>query len=379
MSTEPSRQPETVAVALGDRSYEVLIGPGLLGRAPDLIEARLGGAKCAIVTDRNVAARHLAALEAGLKAAGRHAGTHVVAAGEATKSFPALSDLCERLLEMRLERGDLAIALGGGVIGDLTGFAASIVRRGVRLVQMPTTLLAQVDSSVGGKTGINTPQGKNLVGTFYQPSLVLADIETLATLPAREFRSGYVEAAKYGLIADAAFFAWLERSWAAVSAQDAAALTHTIATSVKGKADVVARDETETSDRMLLNLGHTFGHALEAWAGYSNRLLHGEAVAIGICLALRLSQELGFIAADSVARVEAHFAAVGLPTRISDIPGSRPPTAVELADIMGQDKKVREGSLTLILVRGIGKAFIARDVGTGTVLDFVSRQTGERP
>jgi 3-dehydroquinate synthase len=379
MSTGTSRNLETVRVALGDRSYDVLIGPGLLGRAPDLIKARLGGARCAIVTDDNVAARHLAALEAGLKATRQHAGTDTLAPGEATKSFAALAHLCGRLLEMGLERGDFVIALGGGVIGDLAGFAASIVRRGIRLVQMPTTLLAQVDSSVGGKTGINTAQGKNLVGTFHQPSLVLADTETLATLPAREFRAGYVEAAKYGLIADAAFFSWLEDNWAAVSAQDAAALAHTIATSVRGKADIVARDETETGDRMLLNLGHTFGHALEAWAGYSDRLLHGEAVAIGICLAFRLSQELGLIGGNSVARVEAHFAGVGLPNRVADIPRSQPPKAVELAKIMGQDKKVREGSPTLILVRGIGEAFITRDVASATVLDFLSRQIEARP
>ena len=379
MSTGLSRNLETVRVALGNRSYDVLIGPGLLGRAPDLIKARLGSARCAIVTDDNVAARHLAALEAGLKATHQHAGTHTLAPGEATKSFAALADLCERLLEMGLERGDLVVALGGGVIGDLAGFAASIVRRGIRLVQMPTTLLAQVDSSVGGKTGINTPQGKNLVGTFHQPSLVLADTETLATLPAREFRAGYVEAAKFGLIADAAFFSWLEDNWAVVCAQDAAALAHTIATSVRGKADIVARDETETGDRMLLNLGHTFGHALEAWAGYSDRLLHGEAVAIGICLAFRLSQELSLIGGNSVARVEAHFAGVGLPIRIADIPGSQPPKAVELAKIMGQDKKVRDGSPTLILVRGIGEAFITRDVASATVLDFLSRQIEARP
>ena len=374
MSTHAAREHETVPVALGERSYEVLIGPGLLGRAAELIEARLGGARCAIVTDAHVAARHLPALEAALKTSRRHIGTHTLAPGEATKNFSALAELCERLLEMGLERGDLVVALGGGVIGDLAGFAASVVRRGVRFVQVPTTLLAQVDFSVGGKTGINTPQGKNLVGTFHQPSLVLADTATLATLPTREFRAGYVEAAKYGLLADAAFFGWLEQNWAAVSAQDAAALAHVIATSVRGKAEIVAHDETETGDRMLLNLGHTFGHALEAWAGFSDRLLHGEAVAIGVCLAFRLSQELGLIGADRVTRVEAHFAGVGLPTRIADIPSNRPPDPLELSKIMGQDKKVRAGRLTLILVRGIGQAFIARDVTSATVLDFLSRQ-----
>jgi 3-dehydroquinate synthase len=377
MNRGVSRKPEVVRVALGDRSYDVLIGLGLLGCAPDLIKAQLGSARCAIVTDDNVAARHLAALEAGLKAAHRHLGTQTLAPGEATKSFPALADLCERLLKMGLERGDLVVALGGGVIGDLAGFAASIVRRGVRLVQIPTTLLAQVDSSVGGKTGINTPQGKNLVGTFHQPSLVLADIETLATLPAREFRAGYVEAAKFGLLADAAFFSWLERNWGAISAQDPAALSHLLVTSVRGKADIVARDETETADRMLLNLGHTFGHALEAWAGYSDRLLHGEAVAIGICLAFRLSQELGLIAGGDTARVEAHFAGVGLPTCIADIPGGEP-TVAELIKIVVQDKKVRDGSPTLILVRGIGKAFITREVALAAIEDFLSRQIARR-
>ena len=233
----------------------------------------------------------------------------MLAPGEATKSFPVLARLSERLLEMGLERGDLVVALGGGVIGDLAGFAASIVRRGIRFVQIPTTLLAQVDSSVGGKTGINTPQGKNLVGAFHQPSLVLADIDALATLPARQFRAGYAEMAKYGLLGDAAFFAWLEQNWPAVFAQDATALTHALAISVQGKADIVARDETETGDRMLLNLGHTFGHALEAWAGFSDRLLHGEAVAIGICLAFRFSEALGFASEEAAQRAEAHLAA----------------------------------------------------------------------
>jgi 3-dehydroquinate synthase len=370
----------TIPVALGRRSYDVLIGPGLLRHAGELIEARLGKAagttKCGIVTDANVASRHLAPLEASLKAVGRHAGTEVLAAGEATKGFTSLVRLCERLLEMGLERGDLVIALGGGVIGDLAGLAASIVRRGIRLVQMPTTLLAQVDSSVGGKTGINTPQGKNLVGTFHQPSLVLADTDSLATLPPRQLRAGYVEAAKYGLIADAAYFGWLEQNVSAVLAREPAALTHAIAVAVRGKADIVARDETETGDRMLLNLGHTFGHALEAWAGFSDRLLHGEAVAIGICLAFRLSEKLGLLGNNSVARVETHFAAIGLPIRIADIPGAPAPDAAALLKIMGQDKKVRGGALTLILARGIGEAFITRDVAAKTVLDFLASQTG---
>ena len=320
----------TIPVALGSRSYDVLVGPGLMARAAGLIEARLGRGKCGIVTDENVAARHLAPLEASLQAAGLHAGTVVLPPGEATKSFAALAGLCGRLLEMGLERRDCVIALGGGVIGDLAGFAASIVRRGLAVVQMPTSLLAQVDSSVGGKTAINTPQGKNLVGTFHQPRLVLADTDVLATLPPRQFRAGYVEAAKYGLLGDADYFAWLEQNGPAVFARDEAALTHAIAVAVRGKAGIVARDETETGERMLLNLGHTFGHALEAWAGFSDRLLHGEAIAIGICLAFRLSEQLAFIGNNSVARVETHFAALGLPTRIGDIPGGDAPDAATL-------------------------------------------------
>jgi 3-dehydroquinate synthase len=371
--------PAVVSVRAGQHAYDVLIGPGLLSHAAALIEARLGGAKCAIVTDANLAEKHLAPLEAQLTKAGRLAGTRIVAAGEATKSFPALAGVCESLLDMGLERGGLVIAFGGGVVGDLAGLAASLMRRGVRLVQIPTTLLAQVDSSIGGKTGINTPQGKNLVGTFHQPSLVLADTALLQTLPPREFRSGYVEAAKFGLLGDAAFFAWLEQNWRSVFAFEEAALTRAVETSVQGKADVVARDETETGDRMLLNLGHTFGHALEAWAGYSQRLLHGEAVAIGICLAYRLSEELGFTDAATVQRVAAHFVAVGLPTRVADIPGDEPPDATTLVRIMGQDKKVRDGGLTLILARGIGSAFVSRDVSTDKVQDFLTqRLAGER-
>ena len=366
--------PTSIQVALGNRSYEVLIGRGLLPRAAALIGERIGKARCAIVTDSNVAQHHLATLQEALRAQGLHAGTEVLAPGEATKSFAAMARLCERLLEMGLERGDLVVALGGGVIGDLAGFAASVVRRGIRFVQIPTTLLAQVDSSVGGKTGINTPQGKNLVGTFHQPSLVLADIDALATLPARQFRAGYAEAAKYGLLGDADFFAWLEQSWRDVFAKDAAALTRAIATSVQGKADIVARDETESGDRMLLNLGHTFGHALEAWAGFSDRLLHGEAIAIGIVQAFRISRELGFASQDAVARAQAHLHAVGLPTGIGDLPGSERPSAAALMEIMGQDKKVRAGRLTLILARGIGQAFITRDVAGDTVLEFLSRE-----
>jgi 3-dehydroquinate synthase len=370
------REPAVVGVSLGGRSYDVLIGPDLLSKAAELIQARLGTPKCAIVTDENVAKHHLRPLERGLAALRRHTGTVVLPSGEDTKSFAALANLCERLLEMGLERGGLIVALGGGVIGDLAGLAASLVRRGVRLVQVPTTLLAQVDSSVGGKTGINTPQGKNLVGTFHQPSLVLADTALLGTLPERELRAGYVEAAKYGLLGDAEFFGWLEQNWPAAFAHDRNAMTTLVGTSVKGKAAIVARDETETGDRMLLNLGHTFGHALEAWAGYSQRLLHGEAVAIGICLAFQLSRELGLVDAPTVERVVSHFAAVSLPTRIADIPGGPPPDAAPILKIMTQDKKVRDGGLTLILVRGIGQAFVSRDVSAPTIEAFLGRRLG---
>jgi 3-dehydroquinate synthase len=365
--------PAGIRVALGARSYDVLIGRGLLARGASLIDERLGSPKCAIVTDRNVAQHHLADLEAALRAHGLFAGSEILSPGEPSKAFASLARLSERLLEMGLERRDLVIALGGGVIGDLAGFAASILRRGIRFVQIPTTLLAQVDSSVGGKTGINTPQGKNLIGAFHQPSLVLADLDALDTLPARQFRAGYAEMAKYALLGDAEFFTWLERNWQAVFARDTTPLAHAIAVSVQGKADIVARDETETGDRMLLNLGHTFGHALEAWAGFSDRLLHGEAIAIGIVLAHRFSGELGLIAADAAERARAHLAAVGLPTAIADIPGSDRPSVDALMEIMKQDKKVSAGRLTFILTRGIGQAFVARDVADAQVREFLTR------
>jgi 3-dehydroquinate synthase len=362
-----------VPVALPGRAYDVLIGPDLLAEAGRLIATRLGKAKCGIVTDENVAGHHLAALEASIRAEGRLSGTIVLKPGEGTKSFRELAPLCERLLELGLERNDLVVALGGGVIGDLTGFAAGILRRGVRFVQVPTTLLAQVDSSVGGKTGINTPQGKNLIGVFHQPSLVIADTDVLKTLAPREMRAGYAEVAKYGLLGDVEFFAWLEKNWHAIFAHEALGLTQAIETSVKAKAQIVARDEMETGDRALLNLGHTFGHALEAWTGYSDRLLHGEGVAIGMCLAFRFSEELGLCPEGSAARVASHLAAVGLPVGIGEIPGARPGTD-ELIRLMGQDKKVRDGKLTFILARDIGQAFIARDVAPGQVRDFLARE-----
>jgi len=363
----------TVTVPLGTRAYDVLVGPRLLSDAGWLTATRLGAAKCAVVTDENVARHHLGALETALKQEGLHAGSIILKPGEATKCFSELATLCERLLELGIERGDLVVAFGGGVIGDLAGFAAAILRRGVRFVQIPTTLLAQVDSSVGGKTGIDTPQGKNLIGAFHQPGLVIADTDTLKTLPERELRAGYAEVAKYGLLGDAPFFAWLEASWEAVFAFEAEALAKAIETSVKAKAGIVGRDETEQGERALLNLGHTFGHALEAWCGYSQRLLHGEAIAIGMCLAFRFSEALGECAPGTAERVAAHFAAVGLPTRIGDIPGEKPDVA-GLMRLMGQDKKVRHGKLTFILAHAIGEAFIAHDVAPERVSEFLASE-----
>ncbi len=371
MSAEPA---SSVRVALGTRSYDVLIGAGLLAEAPRLVRERLGAVRCGIVTDSEVARHHLATLEGGLKALGAHAGTCIVPAGESSKSFAQLASLCESLLKMGLERRDVVFALGGGVIGDLTGFAASIIRRGIRFVQLPTTLLAQVDSSVGGKTGINTPQGKNLVGTFHQPSLVLADLDVLATLPDRQFRAGYVEAAKFGLLGDAGYFRWLEQNANGVFGKDPGILGEAIRVAVAGKAGVVERDETETGERMLLNLGHTFGHGLEAWAGFSDRLLHGEAVAIGICQAFRFSQDAGLVSAEDTQRVEAHLRRAGLPTRIAEIRGSDKPDVETLIRIMGQDKKNSGGRITLILTKGIGQAFATRDVETSAVAAFLARE-----
>jgi 3-dehydroquinate synthase len=353
----------------------VLIGPGLLARAGELINARLGAARCAIVTDANVARFHLAALEAALQKDGRHVGSITLPPGESTKSFRELAPLCERLLDLGLERGDLVVALGGGVIGDLAGFAAAILRRGVRFVQIPTSLLAQVDSSVGGKTGIDTPQGKNLIGAFHQPGLVLADTDVLRTLPERELRAGYAEVAKYGLLGDAAFFAWLEQNYAAVLALEPAPLTHAVETSVKAKAGIVGRDETEQGERALLNLGHTFGHAFEAWCGYSDRLLHGEAIAIGMSIAFRFSAALGYCNEAAADRASAHFRAVGLPTRIDEIPGDKP-SIDAMMKLMAQDKKVRHGKLAFILVRDVGEAFIARDVPSETVRTFLGGEIG---
>ncbi|MHA7971458.1 3-dehydroquinate synthase [Rhizobium sp. CAU 1783] len=359
-----------VHVPLGERAYDILIGPGLIGRAGGEISTRIKGRKAAIITDENVGGIYLDPLMDSLQTDGIEAVSLTLPPGEKTKSFDYLTKVCDVLLEARIERNDVVIALGGGVIGDLTGFAAGIVRRGVRFVQVPTSLLSQVDSSVGGKTGINTRQGKNLVGVFNQPDLVLADTDVLNTLSEREFRAGYAEVAKYGLIDQPDFFAWLERNWREVFSGGAARI-EAIATSCQAKADVVVADERETGRRALLNLGHTFGHALEAATQYdSSRLVHGEGVSIGMVLAHRFSNRLNLIGVEDVARVEAHLKAVGLPTSIDDIEGELPSTEV-LMDAIGQDKKVKGGKLTFILTRGIGQSFVADDVPASEVCSFL--------
>ena len=370
----------SVTVPLGTRSYEIEIGSGLLASAGRSIQALAPGAKCAIVTDRRVAPLHLDTLRGGCERAGLPVAEIVLPEGEGSKSFAQLAFLCDALLDQELERGDVVIALGGGVMGDLAGFAASILKRGTRLVQIPTTLLAQVDSSVGGKTDINTRHGKNLIGSFHQPSLVIADTAILDTLDARQFRNGYAEVAKYGLLGDAAFFAWLEANWRAIFMDDGLARLSAIETSCRAKAAIVAEDEKEHGRRALLNLGHTFGHALETWAGFSSRLLHGEAIAIGMALAFDFSETLGLCPKGVSDRVTAHLKTVGLPVSIGEVaPGAdgKGPSVRELMALMAQDKKVKRGKLTLILVRDIGEAFIANDVDPRELEAFLAaRCTG---
>ena len=364
-----------VHVPLGDRAYDILIGPGLIARAGEEIAARVKGRKAAIVTDSNVGTHYLQPLTESLAAAGISASPVVLPPGEKTKSFEPLMEACDQVLAARIERNDLVIALGGGVIGDLAGFVAGIVRRGVRFVQIPTSLLAQVDSSVGGKTGINSRHGKNLIGVFNQPDLVLADSDTLTTLSEREFRAGYAEVAKYGLIDKPDFFEWLEGNWRDVFAGGAARIK-AIATSCQAKSDVVVADERENGARALLNLGHTFGHALEAATAYdSRRLVHGEAVAIGMVLAHDFSARLNLASPDVARRVEAHLKAVGLPVSMADIPGDLPGPE-RLMEAIAQDKKVKDGKLTFILTRGLGQSFVADDVAASEVLTFL---TGKHP
>lgn len=360
----------TVPVVLGDRSYDIIIGAQLIERAGAEIVARLGKIRVAVVTDENVARHHLERLTLSLAEAGIEATPIIVSAGEKSKAFTTLERVTNAVLAARLERGDAVVALGGGVIGDLSGFVAGIVRRGMKFIQIPTSLLAQVDSSVGGKTGINTAYGKNLVGVFYQPQLVLADTGVLNTLPPREFRAGYAEVVKYGLIDRLDFFEWLEKNWSDVFAGGEARV-HAIAQSCRSKAAIVARDEREHGDRALLNLGHTFGHALETATNYdSSRLVHGEAVAIGMALAYRFSARMNLSSVEAAERVETHLQAVGLPIKLSQVPGGLP-DAEGLMTFIAQDKKVSRGALTFILTRGIGQSFIAKDVPHSAILEFL--------
>ncbi len=352
---------DRVGVALGARSYDVLIGPGLLADAGRHVAPLLARPRVAVICDETVAGLHLDALRGGLERAGVRMDALALPPGEATKGWPQFTRAVEWLLEAQVERRDMVVALGGGVIGDLAGFAAAVMRRGVRFVQVPSSLLAQVDSSVGGKTGINTAQGKNLVGAFHQPSLVLADTGLLDTLPARDLLAGYGEVVKYGLLGDAGFFAWLEENGPALASGDAAARQHAVRRSVEMKAGIVARDEHETGERALLNLGHTFCHALEAATGYSDRLLHGEGVAIGCALAFDLSARMGLCAQEVPSRVRAHLRAMGMKADLADIPGELP-GAEALVALMGQDKKVVDGRLRFILARDIGAAFVCDDV-----------------
>ncbi len=378
-----SGDPILVNVGLGTRAYDILIGRGLLASLGARVAARKPGSKAAIVTDETVARHHLAAAQAALQSAGIDATPIIVPAGESTKSFAMLERVCDALLAARIERDDLVVALGGGVVGDLAGFASAVARRGVDYVQVPTTLLAQVDSSVGGKTAINSSHGKNLVGAFYQPVLVLADTALLDTLPEREFRAGYAEVVKYGLLGDLEFFEWLEVNWRDVFAGGpargnlAAPREYSVLKSVQAKAEIVARDEHEHGDRMLLNLGHTFGHAFEAAAGFSDKLLHGEAIGLGMALAFEFSARRDLMSKADADRVIRHLAIVGLPTKISDLRFGAPGID-RLMDLIAQDKKVKRGALTFILARGIGSAFVARDVDAEEIRTFLAEKLASR-
>ena len=359
-------EPTSIRVELADRAYDILIGENLLSNASTYLAPVLARPRIVIITDKTVSSLHLAPLRASLDGAGIQNDVIVVSPGEATKNFSQLQGVLNRLLDLRVERKDTILALGGGVVGDLTGFAAAILHRGVNFVQVPTTLLAQVDSSVGGKTAINAAQGKNLIGAFYQPKMVLSDVATLDSLPTRELRAGYGEVVKYGLIDDFPFFEWLEEHGSDVLSGNRAALCHVIAVSCRSKAAIVARDEREGGDRALLNLGHTFAHALEAESGYDGRLLHGEAVAIGLHMAFALSSELGLCPRQETDRLQRHLISTGLPATVDQIElkGLTPEIIMQH---MRQDKKVTDGRLTFILARGIGRAFIENNVAEDAV------------
>lgn len=366
---------ELVTVALGERSYDIHIGPGILQDSGTLIGSlsKNGNTPLPVVTDENVAELHYDTLAGSLKASGITPTPIVLPPGEQTKDFAHLEHLLDRLLALEIERGGMIVAFGGGVIGDLAGFAAGILKRGVAFAQIPTTLLAQVDSSVGGKTAIDTKHGKNLVGVFHQPRIVVSDISLLKTLPPRELLSGYAEVAKYGLLGDAEFFGWLERNAKHALSEDGEALSRSVVRSCQMKADIVARDERESGERALLNLGHTFAHALEAALGYGDRLTHGEAVALGCVLAFKLSAKLGHCAMDDASRVEQHFAGLGFKTRISQLEGERP-TAEALLSHIRNDKKSQGGRMTFILAKAIGEAFVTSDVEEDMVKELLSEE-----
>jgi len=366
---------ERLHVALGERSYDIVVGAALLEGAGALLRGVLRQARVVVVTDETVAALHLPRLIAGLDEAGIAHEAIVLPPGEGTKDFAHFHQLVEGVLARGIERRTALVALGGGVVGDLTGFAAATLLRGLDYVQIPTTLMAQVDSSVGGKTAIDTRYGKNLLGAFHQPVLVLADIDALATLPRRELLAGYAEIVKYGLIGDRDFFAWLEANGAALVEGDAALRRAAVLKSCAAKAAIVARDEREEGERQLLNFGHTFGHALEVETGFGDALLHGEAVALGMRLALDLSVRLGLCPAGAAARVRRHYHAVGLPLELAGIANGREFAADALIAHMGRDKKVRDGQITLILARDIGDAFISREVPAGKLRDFLVSET----
>jgi 3-dehydroquinate synthase len=363
-----------VHVPLGERSYSIQVGSGLLG-APASYQTLPRGSGAVIVTNETVGALYAKRLGVALKDIYSKLDIVLVDDGEAFKTWQTLQKILDGLVTAQADRSTTVIALGGGVVGDLAGFAAACYMRGVGYVQVPTTLLAQVDSSVGGKTAIDSSHGKNLIGAFHQPVLVLADTALLDTLPPRQFRAGYAEVAKYGLIGDAAFFAWLEANWRDMFA-GGPAREHAIAVSCRMKAAIVSRDERETGERALLNLGHTFGHALEAAAGFSDRLLHGEAISVGMALAFRFSVLRGLMPATEAERVERHLAAVGLPTDIRSVPGGAPGSD-RLMDLIAQDKKVKRGRLTFILARGIGASFIAPDIDAADVRAFLAQQLAE--
>ncbi len=362
-----------VPVGLGARSYDILIEAGALDRAGELLAGKARNGRMVVITETNVAAHALPRFSASLEAAGITVDPIVLPAGESTKSWSQLASLCDALLERGIERSDHVVALGGGVIGDLVGFAASILKRGCQFIQVPTSLLAQVDSSVGGKTAINTAAGKNLIGAFHQPALVLIDPTVLDTLPPRERRAGYAEVVKYGLLGDFAFFEWCEANGAAVLAGNRAAQICAIETSVRAKAAIVAADERETEDkRALLNLGHTFGHALEAETGFSNRLLHGEGVAAGMALALGFSASRGLMPGQDAERAAAHLRALGLPDGLKA--AGITAGGATLVGHMLHDKKMSGGTLPFILTRGIGKAYVDKSVSLADVEAFLDAQ-----